>query len=48
MRDTLPGFCLSDGNPIHLDKGGIVLGIVEDYTYVEGIVQVPPEKVVIG
>jgi sigma-B regulation protein RsbU (phosphoserine phosphatase) len=44
----LPGFCLSDGKSIHLDKGGIVLGIVEDYTYVEGIVQVPPDSVVIG
>ncbi|MGA3176596.1 MAG: SpoIIE family protein phosphatase [Candidatus Acidiferrum sp.] len=44
----LPGFCLSDGKSIHLDKGGIVLGIVEDYHYVEGIVQVPPESVLIG
>jgi sigma-B regulation protein RsbU (phosphoserine phosphatase) len=44
----LPGFCLSDGKSIHLDKGGIVLGIMEDYTYVEGIVQVPPDSVVIG
>jgi phosphoserine phosphatase RsbU/P len=44
----LPGFCLSDGKAIHLDKGGIVLGIVEDYPYVEGIVQVPPDSVVIG
>ncbi len=44
----LPGFCLSDGKSIHLDKGGIVLGIVEDYPYVEGIVQVPPNSVLIG
>jgi sigma-B regulation protein RsbU (phosphoserine phosphatase) len=44
----LPGFCLSDGKSIHLDKGGIVLGIVEDYTYVEGIVHVPPDSVLIG
>jgi sigma-B regulation protein RsbU (phosphoserine phosphatase) len=44
----LPGFCLSDGKSIHLDKGGIVLGIMEDYPYVEGIVQVPPDSVVIG
>ena len=44
----LPGFCLSDGKSIHLDKGGIVLGIVEDYPYVEGTVQVPPDSVVIG
>jgi phosphoserine phosphatase RsbU/P len=44
----LPGFCLSDGKSIHLDKGGIVLGIVEDYPYVEGVVQVPPDSIVIG
>ncbi|HKM83636.1 MAG TPA: SpoIIE family protein phosphatase [Candidatus Acidoferrum sp.] len=44
----LPGFCLSDGKSIHLDKGGIVLGVMEDYPYVEGIVQVPPDSVVIG
>jgi len=44
----LPGFCLSDGKSIHLDKGGIVLGIVEDYPYEEGIVQVPPNSLVIG
>ncbi len=44
----LPGFCLSDGKSIHLDKGGMVLGIVEDYPFVEGIVQVPPDSVVIG
>jgi len=44
----LPGFCLSDGKSIHLDKGGIVLGVMEDYPYVEGIVQVPPDSVVVG
>ena len=44
----LPGFCLSDGKAIHLDKGGIVLGVMEDYHYDEGIVHVPPDSVVIG
>jgi len=44
----LPGFCLSDGKSIHLDKGGMVLGIVDDYPYVEGIVHVPPDSVLIG
>ncbi len=44
----LPGFCLSDGKSIHLDQGGMVLGIVDDYPFVEGIVQVPPNSVVIG
>jgi sigma-B regulation protein RsbU (phosphoserine phosphatase) len=44
----LPGFCLSAGRAVHLDKGGIVLGVMEDYPYVEGMVQVPPDSVVIG
>jgi sigma-B regulation protein RsbU (phosphoserine phosphatase) len=44
----LPGFCLSDGKSIHLDQGGMVLGIVDDYPYVEGIVKVPPDSVLIG
>jgi sigma-B regulation protein RsbU (phosphoserine phosphatase) len=44
----LPGFCLSDGKGIHLDKGGIVLGVVEDYTYQEGCVVVPADAVLIG
>ncbi len=44
----LPGFCLSDGKSIHLDQGGMVLGIVDDYPYVEGIVQVPSDSVLIG
>ncbi len=44
----LPGFCLSNGKSIHLDQGGMVIGIVDDYPYVEGIVQVPPDSVLIG
>jgi sigma-B regulation protein RsbU (phosphoserine phosphatase) len=44
----LPGFCLSDGKSQHLDVGGIVLGIVDDYDYQEGCVEVPPNAVVIG
>ena len=44
----LPGFCLWDGKGIHLDKGGIVLGVVEDYAYQEGCVDVPAEAVLIG
>jgi sigma-B regulation protein RsbU (phosphoserine phosphatase) len=44
----LPGFCLSDGKSQHLDVGGIVLGIVDDYDYQEGCVDVPPNAVVIG
>jgi sigma-B regulation protein RsbU (phosphoserine phosphatase) len=44
----LPGFCLWDGKGIHLDKGGIVLGVVEDYAYQEGCVEVPADAVLIG
>jgi phosphoserine phosphatase RsbU/P len=44
----LPGFCLSEGKPQHLDVGGIVLGIVDDYDYKEGCVEVPQNAVVIG
>jgi phosphoserine phosphatase RsbU/P len=43
----LPGFCIADGKSQHLDVGGIVLGIVEDYHYKEGSVEVPPNAVVI-
>jgi len=44
----LPGFCLSEGKPQHLDVGGIVLGIVDDYPYKEGCIDVPANAVVIG
>jgi phosphoserine phosphatase RsbU/P len=44
----LPGFCISDGKSIHLAEGGIVLGIVEDYPYLEGTAEVPPNAVIIG
>jgi phosphoserine phosphatase RsbU/P len=44
----LPGFCISDGKSQHLDVGGIVLGIVDDYHYKEACVDVPPNAVVIG
>jgi phosphoserine phosphatase RsbU/P len=44
----LPGLCLADGKAQHLDVGGIVLGVVDDYDYKEGCVDVPPNAVVIG
>jgi sigma-B regulation protein RsbU (phosphoserine phosphatase) len=44
----LPGFCLSDGKAKHLDLGGIVLGVMEDYQYQEGCIDVPPDAVFIG
>lgn len=44
----LPGLCLWDGKGKHLDEGGIVLGIVDDYSYREGCVEVPRDAVLIG
>jgi phosphoserine phosphatase RsbU/P len=44
----LPGFCLSEGKSMHLDVGGMVLGIVEDYPYQEGVVDVPRDAVFIA
>jgi phosphoserine phosphatase RsbU/P len=44
----LPGFCLSDGKAMHLDVGGMVLGIVDDYPFEEGVVEVPRDAVFIA
>ena len=44
----LPSFCIADGRSIHLDVGGMVLGIVEDYPYQEGSLTVPPNALLIG
>src|SRR5690348_3031554 len=44
----LPGFCLSESKSMHLDVGGMVLGIVEDYPYLEGVVDVPRDAVFIA
>ena len=43
----LPGLCLWDGKGKHLDEGGIVLGVMEDYPYREGCVDVPRDAVLI-
>lgn len=37
----LPGLLISHGTAVHLDKGGMVLGVMEDYPYEEGVVEVP-------
>jgi phosphoserine phosphatase RsbU/P len=44
----LPTFLLCPGETLHLDKGGMVLGVIEDYVYEEGIVDVPCEALLIG
>ena len=43
----LPGFLISNGKSKHLDKGGMVLGVVEDYVYEEGSVLVPPNALLV-
>jgi sigma-B regulation protein RsbU (phosphoserine phosphatase) len=43
----LPGFCLSEGSAIHLHKGGIVLGVVEDYEFEQETITVPHNAVLI-
>jgi sigma-B regulation protein RsbU (phosphoserine phosphatase) len=44
----LPGFCLADGTAKHLDVGGIVLGIVEEYHFQEDCIDVPRDAVLIA
>jgi phosphoserine phosphatase RsbU/P len=43
----LPGFLIANGTSTHLDKGGMVLGVVEDYVYEEGTVNVPPNALLV-
>jgi sigma-B regulation protein RsbU (phosphoserine phosphatase) len=43
----LPGFLISNGSAKHLDQGGMVLGVVEDYVYEEGSVVVPPNSLLV-
>jgi phosphoserine phosphatase RsbU/P len=43
----LPGFLISNGTSTHLDKGGMVLGVMEDYVYEEGSVVVPPNALLV-
>jgi len=44
----LPSFLISKDSALHLDKGGMVLGVVEDYCYEEGAVMVPPDSLLVG
>jgi sigma-B regulation protein RsbU (phosphoserine phosphatase) len=40
----LPSFLISKDSALHLDVGGMVLGVVEDYCYEEGSVMVPTDS----
>ncbi|HEY8714136.1 MAG TPA: SpoIIE family protein phosphatase [Candidatus Acidoferrum sp.] len=44
----LPSFLLSRDHAVHLDKGGMVLGIYEDCEYEENSVNVPADALLIG
>ena len=43
----LPGFLICQGAATHLCEGGMVLGVVEDYEYVEGRLHVPQDSVLV-
>jgi sigma-B regulation protein RsbU (phosphoserine phosphatase) len=44
----LPAFLISKDSALHLDKGGMVLGVIEDYQYEEGRVIVPADSLFVG
>jgi phosphoserine phosphatase RsbU/P len=44
----LPSFLICKDSALHLDKGGMVLGVVEDYDYEEGSVMVAPDSLLVG
>ncbi|HKW61571.1 MAG TPA: SpoIIE family protein phosphatase [Candidatus Acidoferrum sp.] len=44
----LPSFLICNGASCLLDKGGMVLGVLEDYAYEQGVVQVAPDSLLIG
>jgi sigma-B regulation protein RsbU (phosphoserine phosphatase) len=43
----LPGLLISNGTAKHLDKGGMVLGVMEDYIFEEDSVVVPPNSLLV-
>jgi phosphoserine phosphatase RsbU/P len=44
----LPSFLICKDSALHLDKGGMVLGVLEDYCYEEGSVIVAPDSLLVG
>jgi phosphoserine phosphatase RsbU/P len=44
----LPAFCICDGAAVALEEGGMVLGVVEDYSYEEGKHLVPKSAMLVG
>ena len=44
----LPSFLISKDSAVHLDKGGMVLGVVEECCYEEGSIAVPRDALLVG
>ena len=44
----LPSFLICHGTSERLDKGGMVLGVVDDYVYEEGAIRVGPDALLVG
>ncbi len=44
----LPAFCICGDHALFLDKGGMVLGVIEEYPFVEGSETVEPDSILIG
>jgi phosphoserine phosphatase RsbU/P len=44
----LPAFLICKGSSVQLDKGGMVLGVMEDYIYEEGSLTVGTDSILIG
>ncbi len=44
----LPSLLICNGEAKHLDVGGMVLGVMEDYEYEEGLLPVPGDSLLVG
>ena len=44
----LPSFLICNGSSCLLDRGGMVLGVLDDYVYEQGELQVAPDSLLIG
>jgi len=44
----LPSFLICNGSACLLDKGGMVLGVLDDYIYEQGELQVAPDSLLVG
>jgi sigma-B regulation protein RsbU (phosphoserine phosphatase) len=44
----LPSFCICGDHALSLQKGGMVLGVFEEYVFEEGSETVPPDAILVG